>query len=190
MQETNFYLVAYPPKQIQDEMMKIAKDVSEKFHTKTFVNTRLPHLTVWSGVFVPQDQIPELITDLQNIASTLQPVMVRTTWIGSIDNLNPKIAASPYVVYLDIDLTSNLQNIFDTLEQYEKFRKPWYAITTYSPHITLAYDDLTYAGFVEMLDYLKHTVVDYEFLLDTFCIVSLHPETKKREAYHTFTLGV
>jgi hypothetical protein len=46
MEEINFYLVAYLPRNIEDEILKLANIVSEKFNTHTFVRSWKPHLTV------------------------------------------------------------------------------------------------------------------------------------------------
>ncbi len=108
--------------------------------------------------------------------------------IGSIDDLNPKVAKNPYVVYIDVKVNPWLQAVFDTLERYEKFRKEWYAIRTYAPHITLAYDDLTQENFEPALEFLKNENPFFQFTLDNFSIVAFDEEIKRWKEYKRFYL--
>jgi 2'-5' RNA ligase len=170
--------------------LKLANIVSEKFNTHTFVRSWKPHLTVWSWLFVPENKLDDVINDLSQIASKIKNTTIYIEWIWTIDNLNPKIAKNPYVVYVDIKLTPELQAIFDTLEIYQKFRKEWYEITKYSPHITLAYNDLTKDNFEKAVNFLKEENPNYEFTLNNFSIVRFNNKTEKWEEYRTFKFWI
>jgi len=186
MKEFNFYLVSYLPKNIKNEITKIARVVADKFDTHTFINSWEPHLTVWSWLFVPENKLTELIDDLQDITYQLNKTKINIKGIGYIDNLNNLIAKNPYVIFLNIILTNKLQLIFDTFEKYQKFRKKWYAIKKYSPHVTLAYDDLIKENFEKAIDFLINNNSKYEFILDNFSIVSYNEKTNRWEEFKKF----
>ncbi|MDP3734544.1 MAG: 2'-5' RNA ligase family protein [Nanoarchaeota archaeon] len=149
-----------------------------------------PHLTVGSGIIVPRKQLASVMAQFRSAlkATSLFSVRVRgygfmEKWAGGI------FGKSPYVAYLQIENSPPLRALAKTVKKVTHhyplfYRQPW----PYTPHVTLAFSDLTNAGFLKAKAFLKGKTFAGTILVDHVAL--LHKDRQGRWVeYKRFTLG-
>ena len=168
-----FSIVSY----FDDETTKEIREIQEKLSKITGSLGSLvawtPHITVGSGVSVGENQIEEFYQTIEDFLSDFRTTSLKTKEFSFMDNWSgSKLGFTPYVVYIKPFDYGTLSNIATFFEERVKSRYPsWYDQPwPYSPHITVAYKDLTEEGYEKARKYLRGKTFEREIAVDNVCL--------------------
>ncbi len=185
-------IVIYLDKNLTKEVSSLQQKLSKLTGTRACLDLWEPHLTIGSAVI--EDNVELLAQDIQNAVKGIHPFKVQlkdfaymNIWTGikmapsyilhSIRSLEFKdtlkrVTMSPYVVYIHVIKNNNLEELAKTIKTVTDkrklaYRQPW----PYTPHITIAFRDLTKEGFVQAKKLLATEKFSGELLIDHIAIV-------------------
>ncbi|MBI2146434.1 2'-5' RNA ligase family protein [Candidatus Woesearchaeota archaeon] len=149
-----------------------------------------PHLTVGSGIIVPNHELDSLAVQFQSALHAISPFSVRIHGYGFMNKWTGGIfGKSPYVVYLRIGNSRALRALVMSVQKVTRryplfYRQP----RPYTPHVTLAFSDLTKAGFQHAKYFLKRKTFTGTIKVDQVAL--LHKDRQGRWVeYKKFKLG-
>lgn len=185
-------IVIYLDKNLTKDVRSLQQRLSKLTGARACLDLWEPHLTIGSAVI--EDDVALLAKDIENAVKGIKPFNVKIEnfaymdiWTGikmapsyilhSIrslefkDTLN-RVTMSPYVVYINVIKNNNLEELakaIKTVTDKRKlaYRQPW----PYTPHITIAFRDLTKEGFVQAKKLLAKEKFSREVLIDHVAIV-------------------
>jgi len=166
-------IVSYLPNPIRTKIKKYQKLISEKFNTVRALDW-VPHITIADRVLIPEDKFSNICSELKKVCSKTKPIKVNTKKLCFI-LLTKSSLENPYVVSLKVETTKELQRLHDLIQNNicKGLKRPGYKSDKYSPHITLAYRDLTKENFKKVKQFFKNypIKVNYSFKLDNIQLV-------------------
>ncbi|HRN96910.1 MAG TPA: 2'-5' RNA ligase family protein [Candidatus Saccharibacteria bacterium] len=133
-----------------------------------------PHITIGDGIVVNDESLQEFQSEIQTIASPTLSFQLKLGGIGTMDNFKGGSGekVSPFVLYLDVDVTDQLLQLVEKVSQISSGFEKWYFMPKpYEPHCTLAFRDLTEDGFKLGCEYLKKQDINLISTIDHIALV-------------------
>lgn len=158
-EKKNFSLISYLTGESFKRVRDLQKKLSKITGSKKCIEDWLPHITLGDGISVSMNEITKLEALLAMFARNQNIVTVSVknlsgtdAWKGAKEGI-----ITPYVIWINVEVNSDLQNLFDNLkESVTTHYETWLAKTIkYDPHITLAFADLTEDGYKKGMEYLE-----------------------------------
>ncbi|MEK7118027.1 MAG: 2'-5' RNA ligase family protein, partial [Patescibacteria group bacterium] len=141
----NYSIVCYLERLSQDKVRAIQKKLFELTGSRKCLDAWTPHITVGSGIVVPQERQQETDEAFRKIADqqstfnlTLSGFGGTTEWKGARKGIT-----TPYVLWVNPVVNEPLMKLFNTIvdkvtSKYDTF---YTRIAEYIPHVTVAYGD-------------------------------------------------
>lgn len=171
----NFSLVSYFSEQETESIRKLQETLFEITGSRKCLDDWLPHITVGDGIIVDEERLSELELKLNEFCKGRPNIVIETVGFGGIEDWKGAIPEkiTPYVIWLDIESNSYLQNLFNDLrDNITLDYETWLPRTiNYNPHITLAFADLTEEGYRKGMEYVKNVDFPREFTVSSVSIV-------------------
>lgn len=184
-----FCIVVNIKQPLMAKVCQVQRNLSSRTGSKTCVQSWKPHLTVGSGIMVGNDQLADLQSQFQSALSKKSSFSVKVSGYGFMAGWKGSIfGRSPYVVYLRVQDDPTLEALVKAIERVTHHYFLFYQQPQpYTPHVTLAFGDLTKEGFLNSMIFLKDKKFAGTILVDH---VSLLRKSSRRkwEEYIKFNL--
>ncbi|MBN2735909.1 MAG: 2'-5' RNA ligase family protein [Spirochaetales bacterium] len=144
-----FIIITTPPKQIQDEINVLRYEISRIGDCREALNYP-PHITLRTGALVPENETPVYFKLFDKHIKELKPFSITTQGIDG--GIYQSQGESKHYFYYRINLTPELVEFHKRLLSFELYKKQ--EQTYYSPHLTLAFEDLSDEKYKEVKQYL------------------------------------
>jgi 2'-5' RNA ligase len=158
MKSKNYSLVCYLEGEVLEKVQNIQQELFELTGSRKCVDAWLPHITLGSGITVPEDKQKETEQLFGEVALKLQTEEVALKGFNGIDNWAPAEASglTTYVLWIDVEKTKELQSIFEILKTTitDDFETFYPRMESYRPHVTVAYGDLSEGGYEKGKEYI------------------------------------
>ncbi len=152
-----YFIALLPPQEIQDEITKIKHDFADNYDSHAALKSP-PHVTLHPPFEWFNADLPQLEQSLQEFVRGYMPIPIRLSGFA---------AFPPRVIYVDVIQTPELMQIYqglqvhlattfnlvDSQSQYRSF----------TPHVTVAFRDLTKAAFKDAWMQYKTRSIAFEF---------------------------
>ncbi len=171
----------------------LQKEISVLTNARRSMEDWLPHITIGDGPLLSEEEMIIYEKTLEEFCRTQKKVTAKLKGFTGIDNWKgTELGLSPYVVWIDVEVNEYLKNLFEKLRDNVTSKyEAWLPRTiNYTPHVTLAFADLTKEGYEKSLELLKTKVIDEEFVIDNITIVECYGEDKMTSVeYKRFYFG-
>ncbi len=176
-----------PP--LRAKVRSVQQIISAKTGSKTCVRFWKPHLTVGSGIIVRERQLEALRAQFQSVLRKRTPFSARISGYGFMAGWKGSVfGRSPYVVYLRVQDNPTLKALVNAIERVTHHYSLFYQQPRpYTPHITLAFGDLTKKGFLNAMIFLREKKFTGTILIDQVSLLRKNSQ-EKWEEYFKFKL--
>lgn len=182
-------IVSYLDPQSSQKVRKIQQELSDVTGSKGSLESWEPHVTIGDGVEVNEAQLDKLKIAADLIAKENTAFKFNLRGIGSLDNWHGGADETPYVIYLDGIANDYLLDLISAIDTASANYDKWYLMPRpYLPHCTLAFRDLSKAGYKKGLAYLEKMNPEIHAKIDHIALVEKLPNVD-RELIR-FELGV
>lgn len=163
---------------LEDKPYKDVKNLWKLFEREyNFIGVQIfshPHITFQGG---KSDNLRQLKRSCQEMALKIKPFRIEVSGIAHFDKK---------VIYLKVERTDSLIKLNKLVNRFLKNhcddRLEYFTPKNWSPHITLATDDLTKRNFEKAWDELKDSKIKFKQKLHNLCLVKRCPDGKIRIA--------
>lgn len=164
-----FSIIAYFDEETTNEIRHIQSLLLSETGSHGSLTSWLPHVTVGSGLVVEEEQLPEFIKTIETYVHIAKPTTIHTRNFDYMDNWSgSKLGYTPYVVYIKPDELGTLPDIAAFFEGLKSTYPAWYNQPwPYQPHITLAFKDLSKAGFESAQKFLAGKTYEKTIHIDS-----------------------
>lgn len=161
-----FFLALLPPQEVRDYANEVKQYFADTYQSQ-HAQKSPPHITLQPPFEWQLDQMPLLEKSLLTFAQTRTPIPITLKGFG---------AFPPRVIYIKVLKTPDLLAIQKDLMHYlEKSL----AITVskgtknrpFSPHVTVAFKDLTKQNFHQSWPEFEHRELDFEFMVSNLTLL-------------------
>lgn len=170
----SYSCISLLPETALEELEKLQDKIYTLTGSKLFRQQRPLHFTVWVGNDLEDIQLQDICLELQSIASRQHPFEISLGWLQFIEHSRlkkPYIDFEPYVVWIEICSTPQLQQLVDEIDGVLRRYDISFEIIPYVPHITLAGRDLDQHWFELLQKELKGISFSDTILIDNFSLV-------------------
>lgn len=154
----NFSLVSFLSGEEYKQVRELQKELSTITGSRKCLEDWLPHITIGGGVTISENQMLGLENQLTEISHSQNSVIARIKGFAGIENWKGAIEGkiTPYVIWLEVETNPDLTQMYNTLQnKVVQNYNTWVSRTTnYTPHVTLAFADLTREGYKKGIQYL------------------------------------
>lgn len=176
----NFSLVSYLGGDEYKRVRELQKELSVITGSRKCLEDWLPHITVGDGITVSEEMLTRLENDLTEILHTQHCVTARIKGFGGIENWKGAVEGkiTPYVIWLEVEVSSDLLNLYNNLREKVTLNyDAWLPrITNYTPHVTLAFADLSQDGYEKGIKYLSSQKIELPFTISHLALVECYGE--------------
>ena len=159
-------------KDLTKDVTVIQKKLSSLTGSKACLDLWEPHITLGAGVELSDLELEGFYNGMKEVANNFHPFEVQIEGYGFMDNWHgAKIGFSPYVVYLGIKNNVEIQSLARAIDSKNKKYKKYYGLIRsffpFSPHLTVAFRDLSKDGFEKAKGLFKdehfsrRTIIDH-----------------------------
>lgn len=145
---TMYYIANVLPEVLNEKILPYKQMMFDQYHCK--VGLKSPaHITFIPPYYMDETFENELITDLDNVCSSLQPVTVRTNNFSSF---------KPKTIFIDVAVDEKLQSLKKSVDAYFQTRTQYKMkldTRPFHPHITIATRDMHKKIFYEVFPYFQ-----------------------------------
>jgi len=153
-----FWVGIIPPKKIYKKIIKLQKNISEKYSTYHAIESRIgPHITLTYQENVKSKNLKKIEKTIDKISKETMPFEIKVKGIGRFNKFNVIYARS-----LKTKELINLQKkISFSINRFGRTR----ALRKYTPHITLIDVDIARENFKRAFKEIDKNIF-YEFTVD------------------------
>ncbi|MCP2730632.1 2'-5' RNA ligase family protein [Limnofasciculus baicalensis] len=166
-----FFIALLPPQEVQDYANEIKQHFAENHHSEAAFKSP-PHITLQPPFEWQVDDMQVIEQSLRDFAKNQIPVPIILKGFG---------AFSPKVIYINVIKTPELmtvqQYLMTYLEESLRIVYPHAKNRTFSPHITVAYRDLTRENFRAAWPEFEHREVEFKFTVSQLTLL-VHNEQR------------
>ena len=151
-----FWVGIIIPKKISKELFKLEKEISEKYKTFYNLNSKIgPHVTITFQGNVDGKDLNEIEATVKEISRKVRPFKIKITGVKKFNKNN--------VIYAGVLKTRELKNLKKIFSYELKSFGGIRNIRSFTPHITLAFKDITKENFRRAFRELRHRKISFEF---------------------------
>ncbi len=161
---SRFLIALIPPQHILDYVNQVKQYFADNYNSRSALKSP-PHITLQPPFEWDEGNVTQLEEYLKNFASSRTGVLV---------TLNQYGAFPPRVIYIDVINTPELIALqLDLITYMESIGiyDPNTKTRTFTPHMTVAYRDLTKQNFKVAWQEFEHRQVNFEFGADNICLL-------------------
>ncbi len=144
-----FILITVPPAPVAEKLEILRKEFNQIAGSRIAL-TYPPHITLRTGFLVPEKEIPGFVKELSCLFTEEKPFWIETDGIHC--GYYEQDSGPQPIVCFRIKKSFRLASLNKKLLTYKRFRKS--KRTSFDPHLTIAYEDLSVEGF----ERLKETI--------------------------------
>ena len=163
------------------KVRSLQKDISNLTNSRKSMEDWLPHITIGDGPLLQEEEFSKYEKELSEFCLNQKPITTCLKGFTGIDNWKGAgLGLTPYVLWIDVEVSNDLQNLFDSLRDCltSKYEAWLPRMISYKPHVTLAFADLTKEGYEKGLEFLKSKEMNEEFTIDNITLVESYGEGK------------
>jgi hypothetical protein len=175
-------LVSLLPEPFDEEVREIWRYLEEEFCLKGIKVTPYPHFSWQIGGHYP---LPLLEEKMIKVCSQFSPFEIRTAGLGIFTGSKP-------VIYVQVvkspQLYSIHQEIWEKISTIGEGISPFYHPGSWTPHISLAYEDISEENIAGVMTWLSERCLSWEMNIDNLAFIYEPPgrtgELKYRFPFH------
>jgi 2'-5' RNA ligase len=178
-------LVAYLDPALTAKVRALQTKLRELTGSEASLRDWDPHISIGSEVWMQDNEVGEYVSELEAATAGIKPLNVPVAGFGFIDNWSGgKLPGNtPYGIFLRVEVTPDLQALADAVEPVANKRKLYFKRPhPYHPHVTLAFRDLTAAGYKKAVALLESQSFAETAHIDSYSIAKMNPDGKNSEA--------
>jgi len=146
-----FILITVPPLEVAVELEAVREELNRLAGSCAALNYP-PHVTLRTGFLVSEEEIPNFLNEFRPCFDREKAFHIRTD--GIYCGLYEQDNGPQYIVCYRIKKDETLLRFNKKLLSYRKYRKS--DRTLFNPHLTIAYEDLSFEGFERLLHVIKN----------------------------------
>ncbi|HEY9730187.1 MAG TPA: 2'-5' RNA ligase family protein [Chroococcales cyanobacterium] len=152
-----FFIALLPPQAIQDHATEIKEYFAQTYNSRHALKSP-PHVTLQPPFEWSLDNLPALEQCLRTFAQTQAPVPITLKGFGAFVPrvIYINVLKTPELLALQRDLMAYLEESLEIVHEVSKNRP-------FSPHMTVAFKDLTRQNFRAAWPEFQHRPLEYEF---------------------------
>lgn len=152
-----FFIALVPPQDIQDYTLKIQQSFAETYQSRKALNSP-PHITLQAPFEWVLDNVAVLEQSIRMFASTKTPVPITLKGFGAFAPrvIYINVLRTPELLTMQSDLLEHMQTSCGIVDPVSKTRP-------FSPHITVAYRDLTKPNFRAAWPEFHNRPLEFEY---------------------------
>lgn len=178
-----YFIAILPPNSLSEKITAIKKELADTYGPK-YALKALPYIALQNPFKAPPTMEPAFFELLQEFATSQAPFAITLKEFGSFPNKeNP-------VIFLKVEKNESLSNLHRKLMNF--LRKEFgfshlLARSTYAPHLTLAYKDMTTEQFASAWPQFENRPFEASFDVNHFYF--LRHSGRQWEILEEFLLG-
>ena len=114
----HFPIVTYINQKLTQKVRSIQQELYDLTGSKACLELWEPHITVGSGINVEEEELSTLFNDVSRVVKAAKPFRIHIENFNFMDNWSGSKMKdfSPYVIYLDVITSPQLQQLVETLK--------------------------------------------------------------------------
>jgi 2'-5' RNA ligase len=174
--ERKFSIVTFADQSLTDKIQEIQENLFSLCGTKSARDAWEPHITIGSGPIIRKEsEIDQLVAEINQIIKQIGAFKVKLKGFSST-----KSEVNGNVLFIKVEVNEQLGLLANKVKGVTDAFKRWYEQKwPYSPHVTLAFRDLTDEGLEKCLDYLSNETFENEILIDHISLVEKVDDKEK-----------
>jgi len=159
-----YFIAIMPPDDIAQRVQKVKKEFVEKYDSEEAYN-KPPHFTLRAPFKAPEEIEETIVPQLIFFAEDQESFTVQLNGFGHFRN---------DVIYIDVIDASPMQSLHADLQDYlqnEMGFSDKRSNNSYTPHMTVAYRDLTSENFQRAWKEFKDRSFDYSFEVNSIYLL-------------------
>ncbi|MGI6250274.1 MAG: 2'-5' RNA ligase family protein [Anaerolineaceae bacterium] len=175
-------LVTALPKPYEDEVYALWDDLETRFGSKFVRITPIPHFSWQVGESYDLDQVVPM---LSRLTLKLEPFQVWANGVNFFVSQTPivfiKLMKEPYLLRMHTQL-------WEMMETHTLRPNLLYNTSMWTPHITLALQDVNWDDLKAVMQHLSEKKIDWHFTVDNLSILC-QPDSGAYKLQYTFKFG-
>lgn len=170
-----YSIVCYLEGDVLRRVRTIQEELRELTGSRKCIDSWMPHITVGSGIVVPEGEQDKVDALFEGVAQKAQSFDIELKGFGGTETWGGARLGitTPYVLWIEPIKTGELQNLFEMIKKeitdsYDTF---YPRMIEYVPHVTVAYGDLTQEGYVRGKEYLAEKGFEDVVKIDHIALV-------------------
>jgi 2'-5' RNA ligase len=160
-----FFMALLPPQAIQDEVTRVKQHFADRYASRGALRSP-PHITLQPPFIFDPDKISTLALALQQFATNFAPVTIQLAGFA---------AFPPRVIFINVLTTPALltlqRSLADVLEKNLKIVDPQAKLRPFTPHLTVAFRDLTPPNFAQAWEEFRDRPYQADFAVDRLTLL-------------------
>jgi 2'-5' RNA ligase len=164
-EKQRFFLALLPPKEIQEQANQI-KDYFDQVYNSRAAKKSPPHITLQPPFEWLTKDLPLLRENLRNFAQIQPPIPIILDGFGAFRPrvIYIKVLKTPELIAIQQALSNHLESSLNIIDLGGKSR-------AYSPHLTVAYRDLSKTNFYPAWSEFKPREFAYKFTVSKLTLL-------------------
>ena len=184
----NYSIVVFLEDEPLEEVRELQKKVFELTGSRECLDAWKPHFTVGDGISVTDEELNEVEEILRNFTSTQSLFKVSLAGFGGLTDRKGGVGekTTPYVLWIDAVMNETLEAFVEKIRKLitSKYQL-WYEMPRpYTPHVTIAFRDLSKEGYEKGKMYLQE--LDFEKTVITSHIALVEKLSNTDKEYKRF----
>ncbi|MEA5582122.1 2'-5' RNA ligase family protein [Nodularia harveyana UHCC-0300] len=154
---TRFFIALLPPQHIQDYANEIKQHFADHYASRGAQKSP-PHITLQPPFEWSDAQVPQLESSLKEFADQQQPIPIKLQGYAAFPPrvIYMNVVKSQALLTLQADLMANIESNLGIVDQTSQTRP-------FTPHLTVAFRDLTKQNFRVAWGEFVHRSLDFDF---------------------------
>jgi len=191
MQKKKFSIVCYLKDDNLKKVRSLQKELFDLTGSHACIDAWLPHITVGDGIHVNDKELAEIEKSIADLASGQNIFQVAIGGFGGLTDRKGGLdeITTPYVLWIDVNVNEKLQNLVQIINKQVTLKYDlWYKMPQpYTPHVTLAFRDLTEKGYNEGMEFLSKKEFSDDVKISHISLVEKLPDVDVE--YRRFNLA-
>lgn len=188
MEKKNYSLVSYLSGEEYKKVRGLQKQLSEITGSQKSLIDWLPHITLSDSIVVWNDDLPELETALQDFSHSQKALSLQVKGFGGTENWKGAVEnkITSYVLWLEVKADDDIPGLFHRMRevvtsQYDTWLPQ---VKSYTPHITLAFADLSEEGYRRGMAHLANEKFETTCNISHVALVECYGEGNMTSVEH------
>lgn len=175
-----FSIICYLEGESKQKVRNLQNKLFELTGSRACLDCWEPHLTVGDGIWVTSNELKEAETLFQGLADSEDSFEVTLEGFGGRTDRPSGIGevTTPYVLWIDVVVNDELRRLVNKMKDSitSKYKLWWSMPQPYTPHVTLAFRDLTEEGYKMGNEYLEKEGFKDSILISHIALVENLPD--------------